>query len=54
MVSVSDLKKLLLKMYLKLWIDYEENISKANQSLNGQFNDHISSTTSKPYFRVYE
>ncbi|MBW0770730.1 Cof-type HAD-IIB family hydrolase [Mammaliicoccus lentus] len=51
MVSVSDLKEVITEDVPKVMgIDYEENISKANQSLNGQFNDHISSTTSKPYF----
>src|SRR5699024_10233164 len=51
MVTVSYLKEVFNEDVLKVMgRDYEENSSKTNQSLNGQFNDHISSTTSEPYF----
>nr|WP_263313405.1 Cof-type HAD-IIB family hydrolase [Mammaliicoccus sp. Marseille-Q6498] len=49
--SVKDIKEAINADVPKVMgVDYEEHIAKANDSLNGQFNDNISSTISKPYF----
>ncbi|MDU3146243.1 HAD-IIB family hydrolase, partial [Staphylococcus sp.] len=34
-------------------VDYEENISKARNELNGTFNSDIDVTTSKPFFQEF-
>ncbi|GGI41980.1 haloacid dehalogenase [Mammaliicoccus stepanovicii] len=51
MKSVDDLKDFITGDVPKVMgVDFEENIAKANSALNGQFNEQISSTISKPYF----
>ncbi len=51
MNKVNDIKEAITGDVPKIMgVDFEENIASANQALNGKFNDHVSSTISKPYF----
>lgn len=51
MERFEDLKTVIKEDVPKMMgVDYEANIAKINQELNGKFNEQISSTISKPYF----
>lgn len=51
MKQVDDIKAYIQSDVPKtMGVDYEENISKARNELNGTFNSDIDVTTSKPFF----